>query len=92
MKGSNLVLNNDPEHSVPLVAPNYQHRIRQAVAVAADIEVADDRSDQIGSTGVRHNAYPNPGHFLEPNIYQEYNRIDQEIVWRMIARQLGVIF
>ena len=59
MKGSQWVLNHGPEHSVLLVAVKYQHRIRQDVAIYVDIEVADDCSDQIESTGGQHNAYPN---------------------------------
>ena len=80
MKGSQWVLNHGPEHSVLLVAANYQNRIRKAVVIAVYIEVAYDCSDQIGSTGGQHNAYPNRDYFLETNIYQENNRIDEEII------------
>jgi hypothetical protein len=59
MKNCHLVLNHDPECSVLLVAANYRHQIRQAVVVEVDIEVEDARSDQIGSRGALHNAYPN---------------------------------
>ena len=59
MKNCHLVLNHNPECSVLLVAANGRHQIRQAVVVDVDIEVEDARSDQIGSGGGLHNAYPN---------------------------------
>ena len=59
MKNYHLVLNRDPECSVPLVAAHCQHQARQAVVADVDIEVEDARSDQIGSRGGLHNAYPN---------------------------------
>ena len=92
MKNCHLVLNHDPECSVLLVATNCLHQTRQAVGVAVDIEVEDPRSDQIGSIGGLHNAYPNQDYSLKKNNYPENNRIGQGIAWRMIARQLEVIF
>ena len=59
MKNCHLVLNHDPEYSVLLVEANCRRQIRQAVVVDVDIEVEDARSDQIGSRGGLHNAYPN---------------------------------
>ena len=85
MKNYHLVLNHDPEYSVLLVAANCRHQIRQALVVDVDIEVEDARSDQIGSRGGLHNAYPNQCHFLKTNNYPENNRIDQEIAWRMLS-------
>ena len=79
MKIYHLVLNHDPECSVLLVAANCRHRIRQAVVVDVDIEVEAAHSDQIGSRGDLHNAYPNQGYFLKTNNYPEKNRIGQEI-------------
>ena len=92
MRASYLILNHDLERSVLLVEANYRHQIRQAVGVAGDIEVAGDRSDQIGSTKGLHNAYPNQGYCLETNNHPENNHIDQEIVLQMIARRLEEIF
>ena len=59
MKNYHLVLNRDPECSVLLVATHCHHPTRQAVVADVDIEVEDARSDQIGSRGALHNAYPN---------------------------------
>ena len=92
MRASYLILNHDLEGSVLLVEANYRHQIRQAVGVAVDISVADDRSDQIGSTGGLRSAYPNQGYFLETSNYPENNHIDPGIILQMIAKRLGVIF
>ena len=92
MRASYLILNHDLERSVLLVEANYRHQIRQAVGVAVDISVADDRSDQIGSTAGLRNAYPNQGYFLETSNYPENKHIGPGIILQMIAKRLEVIF
>ena len=92
MRASYLILNHDLEGSVLLVEANYRHQIRQAVGVAVHISVADDRSDQIGSTVGMRNAYPNQGYFLKTSNHPENNHIDPGIILPMIAKRLEVIF